>query len=63
MTAADPLTLMAEYNLSFPAFTIAFQLAWSSAANSKMQKTESVIAVFVPDSVIKRNILSSYAHG
>ncbi|MNI52287.1 hypothetical protein D3C73_1070530 [compost metagenome] len=53
MTAADPLTLMAEYNLSFPAFTIAFQLAWSSAANSKMQKTESVIAVFVPDSVIK----------
>ena len=51
--AAVPLTLIAEYSLSFPAFTMAFQLACSSAANSKMQKTESVMAEFFPEDVIK----------
>lgn len=44
ISEADPLTLIAAYILSPLALTIAFQLAWSSAAKSKMQNTVMVIA-------------------
>jgi hypothetical protein len=41
---AEPLTPIAEYILSPLALTIAFQLACSRAANSKMQNTVMVMA-------------------
>ncbi len=43
-SAAEPLTPIAAYILSPLALTIAFQLACSRAANSKMQNTVRVIA-------------------
>ena len=44
ISAAEPLTPIAAYILSPLALTIAFQLACSRAANSKMQNTVMVIA-------------------
>lgn len=44
ISAAEPLTPIAAYILSPLALTIAFQLACSRAANSKMQNTVRVIA-------------------
>ncbi|VDZ97172.1 Uncharacterised protein [Salmonella enterica subsp. enterica] len=53
MTAAEPLTPIAGVELIVsPLLTMAFQLACSSAANSKMQKTERVIASGVVERVV-----------